>query len=763
MDERMIRRRLKLAIVFVVAIGIGLLLVCGILAVYLRNTIRQAADQQMQAETEEYISRINKQIDADFQILETLAIFIGQHSSYTSEAFGKTLDEANGRNDFVSMLYFPAGGDGIASTIGQALRTDVPLQSLHIDAQETIQRALSGEASVSRLYESEYSDERVFLYSVPVYSGGSVTGALAAIDQVEIFSDILTGNAVMGGSGYIHMLGTEGRYLIRSSRSVVQEPMETIFDGPFFSPEEVQDIQAAMSRQESVFSFFQYQGHTYQCLLEPVGINGWYLICVNTMQNSIRAAYQIMRVMGIAFAGILSLIVFLLVYGYYAIRRNNRELIYLAYHDRLTGADNRARFAQRITACLQQRQAFSLVALNVRNFKFLNEIFGKEYADRLLCYIKASLEQHMNPAEFFCRDSADLFYLCLKQTNRDELRARLESLMEEIVQITERSHSDYRLRLYCGIVIADQPGKGSVTQQITDLMAHALFALASARGSYHNSLWFYDAQLHEQEKLENYIESHMQQALEKGGFKLYLQPKFDLKTQSLGGAEALVRWAADDGRVIYPDQFIPLFEHNGFCARLDLYMVDCVCRQLRQWIDMGLKPVGVSVNQSKLLFYESDYIENLTRLVDQYAIPAKLITLEILEGLALENVEELNAKIERLQASGFRVSMDDFGSGYSSLNTLGRLSINEVKLDRGFLLEIAGKPGGRTQLVMSQVVELARRLGMDTVVEGVETQADEALVQAMGCDYGQGYYYSRPLPAADFTTKFMTLPSLPSS
>ena len=142
--------------------------------------------------------------------------------------------------------------------------------------------------------------------------------------------------------------------------------------------------------------------------------------------------------------------------------------------------------------------------------------------------------------------------------------------------------------------------------------------------------------------------------------------------------------------MIFPDQFIPLFERNGFCVELDLYMAEQACRQIRAWIDEGKNPVAISVNQSKRLFFEADYVQRLTDLVKKYDVPARLITLEILEGLALENADELNEKIRRLQARGFRVSLDDFGSGYSSLNTLVRLKIDELKLDRGFLLSAQG-------------------------------------------------------------------------
>ena len=148
-------------------------------------------------------------------------------------------------------------------------------------------------------------------------------------------------------------------------------------------------------------------------------------------------------------------------------------------------------------------------------------------------------------------------------------------------------------------------------------------------------------------------------------------------------------WQTGDGRTVYPNQFIPLFERNGFCVELDLYMVEQACRHLRAWMDRGLSPVPISVNQSKLLFFQADYVSRLTQLLETYQISPTLIILEILEGLALENVEELNAKISQLQAIGFRVSLDDFGSGYSSLNTVGKLQIDEIKLDRAFLLDLS--------------------------------------------------------------------------
>ena len=230
-----------------------------------------------------------------------------------------------------------------------------------------------------------------------------------------------------------------------------------------------------------------------------------------------------------------------------------------------------------------------------------------------------------------------------KDTASDILRVHIEKFINEICRNSEISRTNYHLALYCGVAVSPECAYSDETAN--HLMTHVLFALERAKGSHDSSIWFFDAELHKKEKLENYIESHMHQALSDGEFKLFLQPKKNLKNGLVDGAEALVRWNTDMGKQIFPDQFIPLFERSGFCVKLDIYMVEQVCRHIRSWLDRGIPPLPISVNQSKLLFFEESYVSMLTGLLRKYNIPARFITLEILEGLALENVDELNEKI----------------------------------------------------------------------------------------------------------------------
>lgn len=749
MKKKKIDFQTKKMIQLVAVVSLVLIVAAGVLLYFLLQAMNASARQQMTFETEEYKNRLFKQIEADFQNLETLSGFISEEMLEDEDEFAKRLEYSNEQNNFLTMAFFYPDGKGTISTRGLGTRMDVSYKNLNEAAHPVVEKAYEGEKSVSRLFYSESVNRRVFVYGVPVYTGEELAGVLTASDQIDIFTDILDGNTVLGGNGYLHLIGTEGDFLVKSKNAVVKEDLGNIFEGPYFDDDEKDMLKKEMQNNQRIFSSFRYHGERYQILLDPVGMHGWYLMCVSTLQESNQYSYPMLAVMVAAVACVLLVVVFLLFYGFRLARRSSRRFRYQAYHDSLTGAKNLTYFNRRLSRCLESGSAVSVVALNVHQFKFINEIFGREYADRLLIEIKEVLDKNMETGEFFARDRADLYYLCLMEQDREKILGRLQQIMDEIVDISSHHHNNYRILLYCGVVIQEEE------KDVTPLMTHVMFALTTARGSYENNVWFYDSQLHEKEKIENYVETHMHQALQDGEFKMFLQPKTDLKTGRLKSAEALVRWIREDGSMIYPDQFIPLFENNGFCAKLDLYMVECACLQIREWMDKGMEPIGISVNQSKLLFYEKDYIEVMTELKERYGIPDQLITLEILEGLATENVEELNRKIGILRGQGFRISLDDFGSGYSSLNVLGNLRIDELKLDRGFLLEASDKRNTRFRAVMEEIVQLTKRLRISTVVEGIETASNEQFCCEIGCDQGQGYYYSRPLAQEDFNQQYM--------
>ena len=745
------RRQLYRAVWMVLCIGV--LMIAGgiLLAAFLSGMIDDAMQEHLDTRTEEYRNKIYEKIDADYQILDTFSSIVGGAALMEDEEFPKLLDQANYQNDFLTMVYMDASENITAATLDHEVTENETLANIQPEAREVLERAMEGERSVSPQFQGELSEENVVVYGTPVYQNGEITGALAASGRIDVFQEILDGDTLLEGFGCVSMIDGEGNYILHSGKDQTGQDLKNVFAEPYFAPEEAAEARKELQKNGSLAFSFRYGGDRYRALIQSMGINGWYLFSMMNTRAGSGEIYLMNQVAGTVFIGIILLVLFLMAYGLRMVWKNGKKLNRIAYYDSITGAYNMLRFRQIVEERTKTEKNYSIIALNVHQFKFINEIYGREQGDRVLCCIKEKIEQNLEDGEFFCRENADIFYLYSGDTDRDRLERRLKKIMDSVSQAEEGRYGNYQVLMCCGAAIARE---GEEEHTLDQMMSHVMLALVRARDVHQNNVWFFDKELHRKELMENYVESHMNQALEDGEFCLYLQPKVALDSRKTAGAEALVRWVRPDGSMIYPDQFIPLFESNGFCVQLDMYMVESVCRQLRAWMDMGTEPVPVSVNQSKRAFYEKDYISRLTGILEKYRIPAELITLEILEGFALENEEEVNSKIKELQKKGFRVSMDDFGSEYSSLNTLGKIRINELKLDRWFLKEAAA--GKRSvKVIMEQIIQLAHKLGISTVVEGVETAEDDRMIRELHCGYGQGYYYSRPVSAGDFFERYL--------
>lgn len=754
MDEKTLKKRLHRMSWFTGCVITILLIIAFVFVQVISSTLEASTKENMQSESDEYIKRLNKQINSDYQLLNTVASIISDSSMESREDFYDILNQANHKNDFLSMCYFDQSGKGIIATLNQETLINVELNELNEEIQRVVHSSLQGKQDISNLFVGDYTKEKVFLYSVPIYEGSQVVGALAATDHIEIFADILNGEGVKGSSTRINLIDQSGNFLVRSSNPVNKEDVTSIFAPSYGgNAEHQEEYRKAMQEGKTVYFSFTYEDVPYRMCLAPVGINAWYLCSVTSVQDSNAFIYGIIQMLAIFFLVVVVLIVFILIYGYRMINSHHKQLYDLAFHDGLTGAYNFIYFQEQAKKQMDNDPNACIVSMNVRQFKFINEIFGREEADRFLVHMAHVLEHSLHKNEFFCRESADFFYLYLCETDFDTIRYRLEEMLQKISDFVEMENQNYRILLSCGAVVSSTK---RTVYSYDQMMTHVMFALAKAREVHQNTVWFFDAKLHEQEILNNSIEANMYQALEHQEFKLYLQPKIDLKTGKLASAEALVRWIRPDGSMLSPGVFIPLFENNGFCARLDLYMFERVCQQLHDWKEQGYKLISISVNQSRLAFYGGHYIEDLQKILQRYQIPASWITLEVLEGTAIGDVEDFNARLHQLKKIGFRISMDDFGSGYSSLNTLGKLDIDELKIDKEFLSELSLNPDSRSYHIMTEIIQLSKKLHLEIVVEGVETKEHEELICRLGCDYGQGYLYSRPIPVSEFSALYMS-------
>ena len=736
MEEINIKKRLRTLAIFSICLTLFLFTISFAMSQVFISMFKHTMEERMHEEANTYKEQIERQVDRNFQMLNTMASMISTYGLEQKEDFHQALVRADMENEFQTFGFYGIDGEGVLTKpcYGNGL-------------QEIAQEVLRGKKIVSNVISEENTEKKVFVFGVPVYRGEQVVGALMASDVVDAFSEWMEEESLFYGKGYVHLLDQKGNYLIHGSRMVVEEKVETIMASPYLNAREQAVVREAMQKMKKEEFSFVYRNVEYHALLTPIESNGWYLLCINSLQNVNKNVYIVARVAAIFFVLIVGLFIFTLVYGYRMMKTMNRNLKKMAYYDSLTEAYNMYHFKE--LAREAGNLSYAIAVVNVRQFKFINEIFGKEQADHLLQYIARKLQEVVGEGEFLCRESADSFYVFLRESEEEVLKVRMNYALQQITDLKNDKNFHYHLIMNCGIAVSEPDGS------VEEVMTRALFALAKAKQVNQQAIWVFDTTLHEQEKIDNFIESHAREALECEEFELYLQPKMNVQDDSLGGAEALVRWVNAEGTFLYPSSFIPLFETNGFCADLDMYMFEKVCQCMQKWIADGYQPVPISVNQSKLTFYEENYEQRLSELLEKYQIPASLITLEILEDLVIDDLSDMNARLERLKKMGFRISLDDFGTGYSSLNTFGKLKIDEVKLDRGFLLETEKEGCGSTRMIMEEVVRLAKKLSIATVIEGIETEEQAAFVKSIGCDQGQGYLYSKPISAKDFTEKIM--------
>lgn len=429
-------------------------------------------------------------------------------------------------------------------------------------------------------------------------------------------------------------------------------------------------------------------------------------------------------------------VILLLWIAYRMMVKNNEEMEKLAYTDQLTGAVSFARFTQLVRIYALKNNNYSLVSLNLRRFKFMNEILGRDKSDDFLCRIVTCIKPMLKKDEIICRDSADVFYMLLIDTDENVISNRIHAIFNSIRQNTKDFCYEYEL--CCGVI-------SNSTYSFEQMLTNVMFALAQSKEMASENICFFDEEVHKKKEFENFVESNMQQALDSNRFEMVLQPKVDLDTNLVVSAEALVRWKLEDGTYLPPSSFVGIFEKNRFCSKLDFYMLRKAIQQIRKWIDMGIQPVNISVNQSKIVFYHENYISELQSLLKEYDVSASYITLEVLEGTVIEDFKLFNQILLEVKKLGFSVSLDDFGSGYSSLNVLSKLNIDELKIDRIFLHIDSELENKKTKWILEAIINIAKKSNIRVVVEGVESIEDDRFIRCIGANVGQGYYYSRPL------------------
>lgn len=418
--------------------------------------------------------------------------------------------------------------------------------------------------------------------------------------------------------------------------------------------------------------------------------------------------------------------------------RETSAMLNVIKRDQLTGLYNKESFYIKASQILENNPLcqYDMVVADSQNFKVVNERLGLEVGDRVLCYMADRYQCAAQDHGICTRLHDDVFAILIEHGD--------ESWKPQLLWQWDEKQDNIPLQnLVIKYGIYENVNRSISPSGMCD---RAILALNRVKKLYGKNISIYDDSFRSSLLREQQILDSMEQALTEHQFQVYYQPKYDINTEHISGAEALVRWIHPELGFLSPGEFIPLFEKNGFITKVDFYVWEETCKNMLKWKEEGRQSISVSVNISRADFSIPDLADKITDLVDSYCIDRELLHLEITESVYMDEPQSIIQTIDTLRSNGFKIEMDDFGSGYSSLNMLSDLSIDILKLDMKFIQ----KNSQHKRNILGFIISLSKWMNLTTIAEGVETQEHVDKLRRFGCDYVQGYFYAKPMPIAEF-------------
>ncbi len=429
--------------------------------------------------------------------------------------------------------------------------------------------------------------------------------------------------------------------------------------------------------------------------------------------------------------------------------RKQKQLEQCMAHDPLTGLLSEAKFKEEVARIIHSNHAeiYHILALDMDNFKYINEIYGFSIGTQIIQETSRGLYDTLSSVEHtMTRSFADNFYILISGIDiLGKLTGYEDGYNETKENLSKILGEDFNFSFSLGLyTITD------IEEDITLMMDCATIARNLGKSTLGYTIYPYTEAMQRERKVKNEVVATMEAGVTKKEFIIYYQPKVDLHEEHVTGAEALVRWVRD-GKLVPPGDFIPIFEKNGFIETLDYYVLDAVCEFIARNQHKGV-PV-ISVNLSGITVMQTNLVDSILEVLRRHEIRPNQIDLEITESAFVNHFEESIKRLERLRQHGFTISMDDFGAGVSSLHRLKVIPLDILKIDREFITDSIGNDKGTA--IIENITNMAKEIHLETVAEGIETQEQLDFLRKIGCDVGQGYFYSRPLPENEFLEYFL--------
>lgn len=685
---------------------------------------------------EEAASDFNRLIQTDQQVLESIAITVEDTYPWEDPARLTEFLKRQMRHNYFKLL-------GVITEDGKIFLS-APAELDPVFVADVKAKTLEEGHYLSVRQADPVDGEDVLVQSVALKQKDRPVGALFALQMPERYRPLLALSA-MGNRGYSMVVQRSGVPVLGYYKTSFSNVFDLLSHASFDEEMTVDKLRAAVQEGDSLLVGYRATtGHRFLHFI-PLQVNDWYLISALPTTYVAQQAQHLTWLSFLLFVSVFVIFFALIFYILHMRDYSNRQLFTTAFVDQLTGADNFNRMCEQFASKLEglNGQA-ALVIFDINKFKVINDLHGYERGNQVLQRVARVLRENMLPGEIFCRSTADNFILLLRYADRKTFLSRIHALATQLRRDCTVEDSCLMIDVAFGVY--------EITEDIPFyiMLDRAHLALENAKKMSFDKCQFYDEADRKRIVAEKQIENTMEAALDHGDFTVYLQPKCDFATGQMRGAEALVRWNRLAEGIVRPDDFIPIFEKNGFILRLDMFILESVSRLLAAWKVKGLETVPVAVNFSRLHLNDARYIPQMLRLVDKYNVPHEMIEVELTESVIFNNLTRAQDVITRLHRNGFSVAMDDFGSGYSSLNVLKSLQFDSIKLDKEFLAGFEDNP--HAHKVIEGAVSMIKSLGIQVVAEGVETREQADFLRQTGCDLAQGYFFSRPLPADRFET-----------
>lgn len=662
------------------------------------------------------------------QMAERLAVQTGTDEERLAQAFASYL----GSNPDDTLF--------MATRDGTALFPDG--STVDVAGRSYFQLAMQGEQNISDRTISRISGDEMFVISVPLRLGGEVVGTVQRIftpDQmyelcsVSLFSD----------QGSLYIVNGEGYILVSSTQSTYNQESENYFRTLYSqgNQEASQQLQADLQNNTSSFMETEIDGVRYFSAYTPIeNVHDWFLVStVPTSTASPNAGNVISIFYVVLFVVVLIFAASMFLFLSYK-KRQQDALETIAFVDPVTGGDTYNKFVVDLEDTLRAHpeKRFGLLAFDIDNFKYLNSFYGFAFGDRVLRTIDRTVGELLTQHEHLARVSSDHFVALLE----DPAETRINTLMDAV-----RARSDVAIYLSAGLYpITDAAESANL------MVDKANTAARASKGSLRTKVGVYSSEHDELVARNEQMKRSVEQALERDELVPYYQPKIDVNTGRIVGAEALVRWKKEDGTLVAPGAFIPLCEQSGLIVEVDMTVLDKVLRFIRGNLDEGVDCAPISVNFSRLHLLDRDFLSKVDAKLQEQGVPARYLEVEITESVIFDNNDVIAAFAAQLHEMGLAIAMDDFGSGYSSLNMLKDIPIDVLKIDQGFLQETSDSK--RQAIIFDSVARMAARLRISVVVEGVETAEHVALMKRFGCSVAQGYYFAKPQDEETFEPQY---------